>query len=167
MTATVHMICGLTGAGKSTYAEALRLDLAGVRFSVDDWNARLFFMDRDPTSDFDWFYERVQRSCAQMRDTAEQVLQAGVPAVFDCGFTDLKERRIFYDWANGIDRPVVLHFLDVPKPERWQRVQQRNTKRGATFAIQVTPEMFEFMETIWQAPDAAEVRAFGGTFLMV
>ncbi len=93
----VHMICGLTGAGKSTYAEALRRDVRGVRFSIDDWNARLFFMDRSPASDFDWFYDRVQRSCAQMRDTAAQVLEAGVPAIFDCGFTDARERQVFYD----------------------------------------------------------------------
>jgi len=167
MSATVHMICGLTGAGKSTYAEALRRDLTGVRFSVDDWNARLFFMDRNSASDFDWFYDRVQRTCAQMRDTAEQVLQANVPAIFDCGFTDRKERRIFYDWAVALDLAVVLHFLDVPKSVRWKRVQQRNAERGETFAIDVTPQMFDFMETLWQAPDAAEVQALGGTFLTV
>ena len=164
MSASIHMICGLTGAGKTTYAEKLRRDVNGVRFSVDDWNARLFFMDRNPESDFTWFYERVQRACAQMRDTAEQVLQAGVPVIFDCGFTDRKERRTFYDWAAGIERPVELHFLDVPKALRWQRVQQRNAARGETFAIEVTPEMFEFMETIWQAPDAAELHAIGGRF---
>ncbi|MCG6904602.1 MAG: ATP-binding protein [Rhodobacter sp.] len=167
MPARIHLICGLTGAGKTTYAESLRRDLAGVRFSIDDWNARLFFMDREPTSDFNWFYERVQRSCAQMRDTAEQVLEAGIAAVFDCGFTDLKERTIFYDWAQDIGRPVTLHFLDVARETRWARVQQRNTERGATFAIEVTPQMFDFMETIWQAPDAAEVQGTGGEFVVV
>ena len=157
MSHPIHMICGLTGAGKSTFAETLRRDIRGVRFSIDDWNARLFFMDRQPTSDFNWFYERVQRSCAQMRDTAEQVLQAGRPVVFDCGFTDARERRIFFDWAAGIGHPVTLHHVDVPKALRWQRVVQRNAERGATYAIEVTPEMFEFMENIWQAPDASEL----------
>ena len=93
----VHIVCGLTGAGKSTFCETLRRDLGGVRFSIDKWNGRLFLMDRDPTSDFEWFYERVQRCCAQMRDTAEQIVNAGVPVVFDCGFTNRKERNVFYD----------------------------------------------------------------------
>ena len=162
MPADIHMICGLTGAGKSTYAERLRRDLTGVRFSIDDWNARLFFMDRDPASDFNWFYDRVQRSCAQMRDTAEQLLDAGVPAIFDCGFTDLKERTIFYDWADGLGVPATLHFLDIDKATRWARVRQRNAERGATFAIEVTPDMFAFMETIWQAPQPAEMAARNG-----
>ncbi len=66
MDANIYMICGLTGAGKSTYAEMLRRDLNGVRFSIDEWNANLFFMDREPTSDFHWFYERVQRCGKQV-----------------------------------------------------------------------------------------------------
>ncbi len=162
MTARIHMICGLTGAGKTTYAEALRRDLGAVRFSIDEWNARLYFMDRDPTSDFQWFYDRVQRSCAQMRDTAGQVLEAGVPVVFDCGFTDLKERATFYDWADQRGIPVTLHFLNIDKATRWSRVQQRNTEKGATYAIEVTPGMFDFMESIWQAPTRAEMAARNG-----
>ena len=161
------MICGLTGAGKSTYAEKLRRDLGAVRFSIDDWNARLFFMDRDPASDFNWFYERVQRSCAQMRDTAEQVLEAGCPVVFDCGFTDRKERKIFYDWAARLDEPVLLHFVDVDSETRWGRVQQRNAERGATFALEVTRDMFDFMEGIWQAPEADELSEATGRILAV
>ena len=161
------MITGLTGAGKSTYAERLRRDLGAVRFSIDDWNARLFFMDRDPASDFNWFYERVQRSCAQMRDTAEQVLEAGCPVVFDCGFTDRKERKIFYDWAARLDEPVLLHFVDVDSETRWGRVQQRNAERGATFALEVTRDMFDFMEGIWQAPEADELSEATGRILAV
>ena len=161
-TAQVHLICGLTGAGKSTYAEALRRDLRAVRFSIDEWNNRLFFMDRDPTSDFRWFYDRVQRSCAQMRATAEQVIAAGVPVIFDCGFTDRKERQIFYDWATGLRYDVALHYLDVDIKTRWQRVQKRNTEQGETFMLEVTREMFDFMERIWEAPDPDEMARHGG-----
>ena len=162
MTAHVHMICGLTGAGKSTYAEALRRDLNGVRFSIDDWMGNLFFMDRDPTSDFDWFYERVQRSCTQIRATADQVLETGTPVILDCGFTNLRERQIFYDWADGQGWPVTLHFLDPGTETCWQRVEQRNAEKGATYAMHVTRGMFDFMLNIWQAPNGAELAARKG-----
>ena len=165
MSAHVHMITGLTGAGKSTYAERLRRDLGAVRFSIDDWNAVLFFPDRDPTSDFDWFYERVQRCGTVMRATAEQVLEVGRPVVFDCGFTDRRERGIFYDWADGLGHPVTLHFVDVTSEVRWQRVQQRNVERGDTFALTVTREMFDFMEGIWQAPDTDELDQRNGVLI--
>lgn len=156
------MVCGLTGAGKSTYSEKLRSDLGGVRFSIDEWNRELFLMDRDLTSDFDWFYERVQRCCSQMREVAEQVVSAGVPVVLDCGFTNRKEREIFYDWAEEQGLSVVLHFLDVPEEVRWQRVQQRNAEQGDTFVMDVTRGMFDFMQTIWVAPDEEEMARYGG-----
>lgn len=157
MTTNVHLICGLPGAGKTTYSEQLRLDLSAVRFSIDDWNDRLFFMDRHPTSDFEWFYERVQRCCAQMRDTAQQVIDAGRPAIFDCGLTNRHERQIFYDWADERGISTSLHFLDIEKNERWTRVQRRNAERGETFRLEVTRDMFDFMNTIWEAPDTKEL----------
>ena len=158
----IHLICGLPGAGKTTYAEALRLELNGVRFSIDEWNDRLFFMDREPTSDFHWFYERVQRYCAQMRDTAEQLIASHIPAIFDCGLTNRQERRIFYDWADGQGFATALHFLDVDPETRWQRVQIRNADRGDTYRIQVSREMFDFMQNLWQAPNRAEMAGYNG-----
>ncbi len=153
----VHLICGLPGAGKTTYAERLRLNLNGVRFSIDDWNDRLFFMDRDPASDFHWFYERVQRSGSQMRDTAEQVIATGAPAIFDCGLPDRRERQIFYDWADDKGLSTSLHFLDCDVETRWDRVKARNAEKGETYRLDVTRDMFDFMQGVWEAPNATEM----------
>jgi len=162
----IHMICGLTGAGKSIYAEILRKKLQAVRFSIDEWNNSLFFMDRDPASDFSWFYERVQRSCNQMRKTAAHVIDTGTPVIFDCGFTDLKERTIFYDWADEHSYTVTLHFLDVDPDTRWRRVEKRNLEKGETFMITVTRPMFDFMQGIWEAPDADEMNRRNGQLIV-
>ena len=162
MSPNVHLICGLPGAGKTTFAEQLRLDLKGVRFSIDDWNDRLFFMDRDPTADFHWFYERVQRCCSQMRDTAEQVIATGNPAIFDCGLTNQPERRIFYDWADEHGYTTALHFVDAAEETRWHRVRARNTDQGETYRLEVTREMFDFMKTIWEAPTPQELARKNG-----
>ncbi|MDG2339757.1 MAG: ATP-binding protein [Paracoccaceae bacterium] len=165
MPANVYMICGLTGAGKTTYAEQLRLDVNGVRMSIDDWMANLFFMDRDPASDFQWFHARVRRCCAQMRDTANQVIENGKPVVLDCGFTNLEEREIFYDWADGMGFSTALHFVDVPEQIRWDRVQNRNAEKGDTFALEVTRDMFDFMNRIWQAPTEVELQNRNGVIV--
>ena len=162
MTPNIHLICGLPGAGKTTYAERLRLDLRAVRFSIDEWNDRLFFMDCDPTSDFDWFYERVKRCCAQMRDTAQQVIDSGRTAIFDCGLTNGHERQTFYDWADDHGFSTSLHFLDIEENERWNRVQRRNAERGDTFRLEVTLDMFDFMNTIWEAPSSQEMARYCG-----
>jgi predicted kinase len=71
----------------------------GVRFSIDEWMQRLHNPDQPEELSFNWFYERVQRNCAQMRDVAERLGELGTPAIFDCGLTNKEERDIFADWA--------------------------------------------------------------------
>ena len=45
MVATIHILAGSTGAGKSTYAAELCARTGAVRFSIDEWMGKLFWMD--------------------------------------------------------------------------------------------------------------------------
>lgn len=153
----IHLVCGATGAGKSTYSETLARALGGVRFSIDEWMEALHNPDKPEELLFDWFYERVQRNCAQMRSLSEQLCRIGVPSVFDCGLTDAKERAIFADWADANGFGYVLHWVDVPADIRWGRVQKRNAEKAETFQFEVTREMFDFIESIWEPPTDAEL----------
>jgi predicted kinase len=46
---TVHLIYGLTAAGKSTYAKALATEKNAVRFAIDDWMHSLYSQDKTET----------------------------------------------------------------------------------------------------------------------
>lgn len=161
-TARIHLICGATGAGKTTYSAGLTTDLRAVRFSIDEWMQRLHNADKPAEMRFEWFYERVQRNGAQMRAMAEQLCEIDVPAVFDCGFTNAAERAIFADWAEEMGYSVQLHFVDVPADIRWTRVQKRNAEQAETFQFEVTRDMFDFIESIWEPPTDAEMRRMSG-----
>ena len=39
---TVHLLCGLNGAGKTTYAKRLARHITAVRFTLDEWMLRLY-----------------------------------------------------------------------------------------------------------------------------
>ena len=158
----VYLICGATGAGKSTHAVALAQKLGGVRFSIDEWMQNLHNMDQPETLSFEWFYPRVQRNCTQMRAMAERLVALGVPAIFDCGLTNKVERDIFASWAAAKGYRVALHFVDVPAGTRWQRTEKRNCEQAKTFQFEVTRQMFDFIESIWEAPDASEMAALNG-----
>lgn len=158
----IHLVCGSTGAGKSTYSESLSKSVGGVRFSIDEWMQRLHNMDQPEQMSFDWFYDRVQRNCAQMRDMADKLIVLNVPAVFDCGLTNKRERDIFADWARAKGYSVQLHFVDVPAEIRWERVQKRNRERAETFQFEVTRYMFDFIESIWEPPTEDELTALSG-----
>ena len=44
-TQQIHLICGSTGAGKTTYARELANNIGGIVFSIDEWMVSLFRED--------------------------------------------------------------------------------------------------------------------------
>lgn len=97
-----------------------------------------------------------------MRTVAERLAEIGTPAIFDCGLTTKQECDIFANWAADLGLSVALHVVDTPTDTRWQRVQKRNTEQAETFRFNVTREMFDFIESMWEAPDEAEMAALNG-----
>jgi predicted kinase len=84
-----------------------------------------------------------------------------VPCVLDLGFGQKVQRHRFAELAAAAGLPARLHFLDVPAEERWRRVRARNENRGDTcqLGFDVTREMFDFVESIWEPPSEAELES--------
>ena len=162
MAATVHLICGATGSGKTTYAETLAQRLGAVRFSLDEAMMTLFGADRPDDAPFEWYNERIQRVEHDMWQMVTRLTPLGVDAVLDLGFSLKQHRAAFRQRADDAGLDVRLHVLDVPAEERWSRVEARNRERGETYAMDVTRPMFDFVEAMFEAPDSAELAAFGG-----
>lgn len=162
MAADIILVVGCTGAGKTTYSRRLADELGGVRFSIDEWMTTLFWADSPQPIQFEWTMERITRCEAQIMATVRQLAARGVPALLDLGFTTKDHRDRFRAMAAGAGLTVQVHFLDVPVDERWQRVSRRNAERGETFAMEVDRGMFDFMEGLWEPPQADEWQANGG-----
>jgi predicted kinase len=160
----IHLVCGSTGAGKTTYANRLSGEAGGVVFSIDQWMTALFWMDSPSPIQVEWSMERVRRCNDQIWTVAAQVAARGTPCILDLGFTRLKERSEITRLARAAGLAVQLHVLDVPVEERWRRVQSRNAEKGETHQLQfaVTREMFDFVETLWEPPDDREMAACDG-----
>ena len=67
------IVCGLTGAGKTSYSIGLCEELEAIRFSIDPWMQTLFAKDME-SLDFSWMMERVERCQQQIWDVASQIL---------------------------------------------------------------------------------------------
>ena len=160
----IHLICGSTGAGKTTYALRLSDRLEGIRFSIDEWMATLFWMDTPQPLNPAWSIERVERCQTQMWAVALQIAARNVPCVLDLGFSKTKSRTKIADLAKTAGLSVQLHFIDVPAEERWRRVETRNAHKGETYQLgfDVTREMFDFVEGLWEPPTRAEMLAYDG-----
>ena len=162
MTVNVHLVAGSTGAGKTTYALELAAREGALRLSIDEWMTALFGPDQPTPLQFEWMIERVNRCEAQMWAVAFQAAVLGTSIVVDCGLTRESHRFKWAKLAADAGLPVRLHHLDVDAEERWRRVQGRNVERGPTYRLEVTREMFDFVETLWERPSDDELKRLNG-----
>jgi predicted kinase len=156
-TATVYIVFGSQGAGKTTYARQLADKTNSTRFSIDDWMGELFGPDLPKPMSLLWIMERVRRCERRIWSTAAEIVERGGSAVLDLGFMKVSDRTRFISLAEGRELPVQLHYVTAPLDVRRGRVASRNANRGETFAFEVTPAMFEFMETQFESPTDAEL----------
>nr|WP_233168512.1 ATP-binding protein [Xylophilus sp. ASV27] len=155
--ATLHLVFGPQGSGKSTHANTLAKQINGVCFAIDPWMLDLYGPDMSPPLDFSWVMQRVRRCEARIWKTAVTVARQGMDVVLDIGCMKAADRLRFSQMAAQAALPFQTHFVSTDLQTRRQRVQSRNAERGDTFAFPVSPAMFEMMESQYEAPDEAEM----------
>lgn len=152
------LVCGPTGAGKTTYSIALSEEAKAIRFSIDPWMQTLFASDMT-SLDFDWMMERVNRCQEQIWSVCEQILEMDGNVVLDLGFTTREQRGVFINKGVELGIEAELHYLDAPLDTRRQRVKTRNQEKDpSVYAFEVTDMMIDFMEPRFEVPDQNELK---------
>ena len=154
--ATVYLVEGPVGAGKSTYAARLGVQHSAPRFNLDEWMVTLFSEDRPDTGFMDWYVDRKNRCIEQIWRISTDLIVSDQSVVMELGLIQRQNREDFYKRIDEMEFPLVVYVLDVPKSVRRQRVCERNTQRGETFKMHVSDEVFELADSLWQAPDELE-----------
>ncbi len=162
-TQQIHLICGSTGAGKTTYSRELASDLGGVQFSIDEWMVSLFGEDAPESINPAWIFPRVSRCEKQMWAMALQLGKLGIPSILDFGFQRFEHRQKYADLAKQAQFTAKLHVLNVDASERWKRVEARNKNQGETFHMEITRGMFDYIETTWELPSDDEMTSMSRT----
>lgn len=158
MTAVLHVIFGPSGAGKTTYANAFARSERAVAFNLDDWMARLYGPDIPQQVEYPWLVERVGRCEAQIWSTAAAIIAAGTPVIMDLGLMRKADRDRIREIAEAVELPIQWHYVTAPEAVRRARVAERTQVHGKSFALQVTPDMFEFVEGVFEAPGEDELK---------
>ncbi|NKB35527.1 MAG: AAA family ATPase [Pseudomonadales bacterium] len=156
--ARLILVCGPTGAGKTTYSLSLAKEVGAIRFSIDPWMQTLFSKDM-VSLDYSWMIERVNRCHEQIWEVSEQILTLDGSVLLDLGFTTKIQRDLFISRAKLLDINAEVHYLDVPKDIRKKRIENRNMEKDpAVYAFEVTDMMFNFMEPKFEAPSQEELK---------
>ena len=157
MTATLNVIFGPSGAGKTTYANAFARREGAVAFILDEWMARLYGPDIPAQVEYPWLVERVGRCEAQIWSTVAAVMATGTSVILDLGLMRKADRDRIREIAEAVELPLQWHYVTAPQEARRARVAERTQVHGQSFALQVTPDMFEFVEGVFEAPTPEEL----------
>lgn len=154
--ATLHLLIGPVGAGKSTFARRHVARHGGIFLDLDTWMVRLFGADPRPATDvMAWYLERRDRCRTLLWDVARDALRAGADVVLELGLVTANDRASFYADARAEDLPLCVHLLDAPREVRRARVLSRN-EANEPFTQIVPLPFFERASDLWEPPSEEE-----------
>ena len=119
---TAHLIHGYIGAGKTTFARRLERELPAIRFSHDEWMARLYG-DDPPVDRFAEFHDRVSKL---IETHWTRCVELGLDVVLDLGFWSRTQRSEIRATVLALGASARLYRLECSDDEAWRRVEQRN-----------------------------------------
>ena len=154
--ATIYLIEGPVGAGKTTFSRELSEKISAPHINLDTWMARLFQADRPATGSIGWYLERKERCIEQIWDVAIRSLNANCDMILELGLIQRNNRQAMYQRIAASGHKLVVYVLDAPREERRERVKLRNFQRSDSFSMEVSDEVFEIASNMWEEPDDIE-----------
>lgn len=150
--ATAHLIHGYLGAGKTTFARQLERSLPAIRFTHDEWMARLYGTD-PPLEQFPEFFRRVSD---QIGAVWPRCLELGIDVVLDLGFWSRRQRDETRAQVAKIGAAGRLYQLSCSDEQAWQRIERRNADLGGSLFI--ARNTFEILKGRFEPLDSDEPR---------
>lgn len=148
---TLHLICGLPGAGKTTLAKELAAATGAIRLCPDEWLTDLEIdLYDEPARD------RLERRLIRL---ATELLSRGLSVILEYGFWSRLERDRLHGLARELGVRVELHALVLPIDELWSRIERRN--RSSEWRVApITRAHLEEWATLFEVPTSDELARY-------
>lgn len=145
--ATLFLMVGLPGAGKTTLAKRLESERPALRLTPDEWMGAL---------GFDGFDEAARARVEALQwQVAARALAFGLDVVLDFGFWSRSERDDFRRRARAVGAACEVRYLDVARPELRARLAERNVTRPPSTYV-VDEGLMEAFAAQFEPPTADE-----------
>jgi len=148
---TLYLICGLPGAGKTTFAKKLEHSKQALRLSPDEWIAPLLANTADKAE-----LDRLRTPVEALQwEVALRVLSLGVNVILEWGFWAREERDGYRQKAEALGFHVETLYLKVSLEELSTRLSKRNANLpSGTFAV--TQEQINLWSSWFEEPTVNE-----------
>lgn len=146
--ATLFLMVGLPGAGKTTRAKELAAEHGALRLSPDAWMIPLFG-DSEASGKRDVLEGRLIW-------VALETLKQGTSAVLDFGFGSRDERSALRWLATSAGASAQVIYLPLDRDTQIDRIQRRWT-HAPHETFKVTEADLDTWRALFEVPDAAEL----------
>lgn len=148
--ATAHLLFGYLGTGKTSFARRLEVEHGAVRFTPDEWMARLFGADPPKES----FPERAEAILELLEPLWTRCLSLGLDVVLDYGFWRRKERDQVRALVERLGANARLYRLECPADEARRRIDARN--QADDRSLYIAPATYDALWPRFEPLDADE-----------
>ena len=149
--ATLHLLCGKAGAGKTTLAAALAAEYRAILIAEDIWLIRLY----GPMKSFDDYRIYSQRGKTVVGPLVMDLLGLGQNVVLDYPANTKSSRAWLLSLSESAGAHHLLHYLATPDEVCLKRIDKRNTERPEG-SYHLTKDDFDYVSTFFEAPQDDE-----------
>lgn len=149
--ATLHLLCGKAGAGKTTLATALATEHKAILIAEDVWLIRLY----GPMKSFDDYRTYSQCTKTVVGPLVTDLMSLGQSVVMDYP----ANTRILRAWLRSLAESAgahhLLHYLATPDEVCLTRIGKRNIERPEG-SYHLTRDDFDYVSSFFEAPENDE-----------
>ncbi len=149
--ATVYLIAGFIGSGKTTFSKKLEAETGALRFTKDEWMIKVH--GNNPKAENFAKFDDLLANLAT--DIALKCAAHGVDVIIDDGFWFKKQRADILKRIDSIGATVKGYYLRCPKNILEERVLERS-KQPSDDSFVIDKEMFTKYYEFFEEPDPAE-----------
>ncbi len=147
--ATIHLIHGFVGYGKTTFAKKLSEETEGERFTHDEWMNDLYGSN-PPPEQFQAYCDIIKIKILEM---VELIIKTGQDVILDFGFWTRKERDEYRQKAKDLNADCIIYTMDCNLETAKERVSRKGDTMQSNGVLFIEDNA---MEKLWKGYEPLE-----------